>query len=283
MHYDLHNKQRELQAGRLSTYYAACDGTFVVRNAETNEIIEGNNILDCVKFKIEWTNTRFNDRTRGDVAKGSDEILFLSPASLCMEYYCFNLGTFDEHFKFLEGGILYVVGEPHLFWSLMIHRKATGKCFPPQPQGQKTWNWDSTWAAKEAQRIMTPVLQSPPGSTQRPHAASRSMSALSLLKGTSSSGSASSPPPFLSAIMNSEDHLMTVLPSWWTKCESFWTGALDRALLQNSATCMYFCTPVGCTVLASTCRGCHDTEYASAIAVIKGTVKGRRPSSHHSN
>ena len=201
----------------------------------------------------------------------------------------------DVHFKFLQGGILYLIGEPHLYWSLMIHRKATGKCFPPQPSGQHTWTWDKTWAALEAARMLNPLLSTTGASApHRPprsmHMTSRSMASLqifdqnSMVSGTAADlveviGEALL--PVLGSFPN-RNHLMEAgsLPLWWTRCEDLWGGSLHRAIAEDKVPCQFHCTPMSCLAAThgggpSACMAFHDEQYKHEIEVIQREAQAR--------
>lgn len=55
-------------------------------------------------------------------------------ASLAMELHMINRGIVDEY-KVLDGGLMYLIGEPQLFWPMMINYRLAGSCCPPFPPG----------------------------------------------------------------------------------------------------------------------------------------------------
>jgi hypothetical protein len=261
--------QQSMMEERLEAYTSACDGNFVVRDAVSGSQYMSNDIRDCTKVVIEWSNKR---KLQSFVRLESD-VLFLSPASLVMEMMSMTDGKLDKNFKYLEGGLLYLIGEPHLFWSMMIHRKAKGMCFPPQPDTQRTWSWAQTWAMLEMERLNGPVVAARGQSMLSSiNVKSRSLSALVLFENLRSPDSARAATlKFVAAARSNEDHLMTNLPSWWTECETLWSGVIDRAWRRSppTAACMFFCTPVGCMAGASSCVAFHDEQYKNEITKIK--------------
>lgn len=245
--------QQEIMQGRLDEFFAGLDGSFVVRLTETNEIVEGNSIPDSTKVNIEWTNSRNDVGTLNSV--GFREVLFLSPASVAVECYAMNLGV-DVHFKYLEGGILYVIGEPHIFWSMMIHRKSTrGQyCFPPPGPSASTWLEDDFWGMRELQRMIAPSQGGNMG--QRAiKSSSRSLGAVAMSRDRSL---------MVKFMMSAAS---PAVPSWWTDCELLWGGSLSR-VSGTKPLCMFFCTPVGCAA-GSACVGCHDEVWRESIEKIK--------------
>ena len=124
---------------------AGLKGRFVVKTERNGKVLKGNNMLDNSRCFVEWYN---DDGSRA----GSDVINFLRPASLALEMQVLNTGTIDTVYKHIEGGLAYIVGEPYLFWSMMIHRKATGMCFPPCAKDGGTWQ--NTWCFEELVRLM---------------------------------------------------------------------------------------------------------------------------------
>ena len=293
--------QQQMIVDRSHEFWGAVDGTFIVRNKKTNAVVDGNALPDGTKLTIEWTNTRPGGRN-GIVR---DDVLFLSPASLAMEMHSMTLGAVgkDTEFKYLEGGYLYLIGEPHLFWSMMIHRRATGLLFPPQPADQTLWSWSQTWPALEAARMarpLNPTSLSGLDGPRRIHLESRSLAALQMFN-------QHTPPAFALHLMSAtmgpvlagspntfapdcnEEMAAGALPEWWVRCEDLWGGALARALAavapdggagtggagggssNGVAPCMFHCTPLGCAFAASggTCHGYHDSQYRLEVEAVK--------------
>ncbi len=62
-----------------------------------------------------------------------------------------SMSTRDKECRFLEGGWLYLLGEPNVFWSLMIHRRLTSMntCLPPCKPGL---TWAKSWIVAEVER-----------------------------------------------------------------------------------------------------------------------------------
>jgi hypothetical protein len=196
--------------------------------------------------------------------------------------------------KYLEGGMLYLVAEPHIFWSLMIHRKATGRFLPPQPKGREVWTWAETYAAVEAARLAEPMFSSGVPRGTKLTIRSRSLAALQLFnKGNILHGTA---PAFVYTLLDAgaiptvsdvvgrseECELLMCegyLPTWWTECETFWEGAVARALAHDKAPCLFFCTPVGCKAAdfqSAPCGGYHDPQYQRELQAIKNAATRRR-------
>lgn len=261
--------QQDLMRDRMNEFFAGLDGTFTVVSNNIN--IDGNNIPDCSQIRINWRNTR-NDAGIQN-SSGERNILFLSSQSLVMELHAMNLKSVDEHYKYLEGGFLYLIGEPHLFWSLMIHRKSTSGqlCFPPPiVNPEKPWA-DDSWAVRELERIGNPIINrtTNTGISNSPlqiKIASRSLSTIAILNkneafndvllSLSSSSSIAAP-----------SMTVATLPKWWSDCEQLWGGVLAR-VTGNKPPCMFYCTPVGCGAGVG-CVGSHDQQWKAAIETIK--------------
>jgi len=293
--------QQDMIVDRSHELWAAVDGTFVVKDKATDAVVDGNALPDGTRVAIEWTNTRPGGR------RGADgDVLFLSPASLAMELHAMTMGTpgIDAEYKHLEGGLLYLTGEPHIFWSMMIHRRATGVFLPPQPAGQTLWTWSHTWPSMELARMTKPLtpasMAAVDTSRQKVHMQSRSLAALQFFQGQS-------PPAYAEHLMSAlgevedaatlgmdDNGVMAAgaLPDWWTRTELLWGGALARAVAATApggngegggggggggvAPCMFHCTPMGCVAVldGGTCQGFHDVQYKRDIEAIKGPRRG---------
>ena len=100
---------------------------------------------------VKWENTRPCIGTKS----GTIELNFLSSGSLVGEMVSMVNGVADSEWKYTEGGLLYLIGEHHIFWSLFIHYKATSLCFPASEPGM-SWTQHS-WLGKELVRTYTPL------------------------------------------------------------------------------------------------------------------------------
>ena len=217
-----------------------------------------------------------------------------------------NLGTVDPEFKFLEGGLLHISNEPHLFWSLMINWKFARKCFPqplppsPSPQKNSTLSLshslaqslslydaanaeeeeptlaDDCWAVKELDRCFVPMAKSSLAGGAPPK----------ILKSNSLA--------FCAVLKDEKDFLLidtlndapTELPGWWVDLEKLWGGLMERLEVEGDgslshieeereegkgkgkAPCLYYCTPAGCA-LGEVCVCVHDALWAVEIAIVK--------------
>lgn len=83
------------------------------------------------------------------------DIIYHSGASLALELATVNTGMIDGG-KMLEGGWLYLVGEPSMFWSAMINRRSYGRICPPAPEAGETFEND-TLAGRELNRMVATV------------------------------------------------------------------------------------------------------------------------------
>jgi hypothetical protein len=86
--------QQKMVLERSEEFFAGIDGNFVVRIAETDDIVTGNDIAECTLIKVRWTNSRLSTESDEGIPKaGEEETTFLSPASLAMELHCMSLGA----------------------------------------------------------------------------------------------------------------------------------------------------------------------------------------------
>lgn len=285
----LYESQQDLMKDRCSTFFAALDGHFIVSNTETQEILVGNSIKDCTPCTVKWTNQRTDNGILNH--HGTSDIIFLSPASIAMELVCMRDGTSDPQYKYLEGCWLYLIGESHLFWSMMIHKLATGLCLPLQTSVQmeaKLWKWDDIWCFKELEQIFE-TLQNGGNVNSSSNAnsseykvdvdpnspktkfKSRSLAAVAIVNGTK-----------MNRILPNTDEKPWLpctpdeLPFWWIEEQHLWGSCLERSIIHNKAPCMFYCTPRKCLAASNTtftCQCYHDDEWKNEITKIKTNIK----------
>jgi len=239
---------------------AGLKGRFVVKTERNGKVLKGNNMLDNSRCFVEWYN---DDESRG----GSDVINFLRPASLALEMQVLNTGTIDTVYKHIEGGLAYIVGEPYLFWSMMIHRKATGMCFPPCAKDGGTW--ENTWCFEELGRLMSNHEALAKNKHKLPQNSksklqSRSMACCCVIQNMIQA-------PAFPEVLTGGLLPVTVeaLPSWWRKLEMMWNEAMKKMLASEKCTCMFYLTPNGCAAGANPCIGIHEKEWKKVVEDIK--------------
>ena len=256
----LYTAQQDMLADRSHKVLAGLKGRFLVKREQNGKVLKGNNMLDNTRCVVEWYN---GDGSRG----GSDVINFLLPASLALEMQVLNTGTIDTVYKHIEGGLAYIVGEPYLFWSMMIHRKATGMCFPPCAKDDGTW--ENTWCFEELERLMAhhEALAKQKHKLPRNGGSklqSRSMACCCVIQNMIKA-------PAFPEVLTGELLPKTVeaLPSWWRKLETMWSGVMKRILASEKCTCMFYLTPSRCAAGANKCNGIHDKEWKKVVEDIK--------------
>ncbi len=258
--------QQNMLAERSEELFAGLEGRFVVKDAndETEILPSDSNDWMCGRqCTVEWESL-----ARGSVKHTFN---FLRPASLAVEIESNNDDNNGESidFKVLEGGILYLIGETHLFWSMMIHRRATGLCFPPGKVGEK---WGGTWCFREIDQFMTGLMAAssniPAGSRIRN--GSRSLAATVLLNKKLTGVT-------YIEVLDDERPIPTslkALPSWWKHLEEMWGGVLRRAEEHGKAPCMFHCTPKGCR--ATACCAVHDDVWKTGVGAVKMRAAANR-------
>ena len=205
---------------------------------------------------IKWENNRSD---RGRLESGVEEIHFMSSPSLALELHAICDGTVDAEFDYLKGGWCYLIGDPNIFWSLIIHKRTTGKILPPAQPGA---SWDDTYCANELLRMLSPLVDessaaistsTTPNPSHPVEKQSQSMAAISFIQ----LRHLRTHPMTLSAMVpcTQED-----LPEWWTALEKFWGGALKRAQMDDieGAPCMFYGRGV---CKAAGCRHWHDDRW----------------------
>jgi len=283
--------QQDMMLKRGAKFLTAMRGAFTVHEISTGLEIPNNCVVqEMAKCTAEWKDEDGVDQT--------EQFHFLSSPSLALEMHAMGFKNVDQHFKYLEGGFLYLIGEPHLFWSLMMHKRSTGLCFPPMTlaaarattggaeetsaragsgsvtgTGNAGFTWNDTWAMTEVERMTKPVRASlEQGELLITGGAglkfcSRSLAATMLLANRNFVellGPVTSLPPPATEV---------ALPGWWRDCEALWGSTLNSCLQRglgsisgsgsgsdSSGTfpCMFYCTPVGCRA-ASAATGSSST------------------------
>lgn len=260
--------QQDMLLERSNAFFAGVDGTFQIRDlSKQQHVIELSDLQNCQQYKVEWV----NQRDGSDVKGGQDEFMFLSPASLALEMHALTLGKADPHYKNLEGGFLYLEGESHLFWSMMIHLKQTGECLPYEVKTD--CKWEQTWCIQELEKMVSPMmangLTSGGGTMGRGTRTelkmnSRSLAMVEFMQQRNNDK--------MFDVKLDELYIPTdpaLLPEWWGECNTLWTSLLSRAGAEKRVPCMFDCTPSGCGAGEASCVGYHDDEYKAKITQIK--------------
>lgn len=259
--------QQDLLLERSGIFFAGADGTFQIRDLTSrHRVVELSHLQNCQQYQVEWLNHR-----EGAERKGQDEFMFLSAASLALEMHALTLGKADPHFKYLEGNFLYLVGEPHLFWSMMVHHKMTGMCLPFE--GQTHQKWEETWCIQELEKMVTPMMTRGLTGAQAPALKmnSRSLATVEFMQQKNNDN--------LFGVKLEELYIPTdaaLLPPWWGECNELWTSLLKRTLAAKGSDgasgrvpCMFDCCPSTCMAGEASCIGHHDLEFKTKIFQIK--------------
>ena len=61
---------------------------------------------------------------------GMQEMQYYDPASLAMEFHIIASHHSSDDLRIIDGGPLYMMGEPHLFFSAALHYASFGACCP---------------------------------------------------------------------------------------------------------------------------------------------------------
>ena len=261
--------QATLTSSRMCVWRAALQGTFSLLSClEAGGVDLG--VASCVtpltKIGVKWTDAETGNG-------GDTEITFLDAGSLAAELYACADGTVDD-FRVLDGGWLYLVGQPDLFWSAMAHRKESGcdLVLPPLPPTAEV-SWMEAFCMKELDRIAVLRLGARDNGVHlrdQPSLGSQSMAAT--LGGEFC----------IFGVMGGIDPAKRIpsrmkdRPKWWKEQEVLWGGGATRAKKQGKPQCMFYCTPIGCAQ-GSACEAWHDEIWKEDIERIKsegGGIKG---------
>jgi hypothetical protein len=174
-------------------------------------------------------------------------IRFKSSTSLALELHTICDGSVDTSYEYLSGGWSFLIGDANVFWSLMIHKKFSGKFLPPSPPGSK---WDESYCVNELVRMLEAAETTASGGIKV--AGSQSMSAISFIRLRHDGAHP------LKTNFDPVPSFEESLPEWWTTLETFYQGMWDRAVcsergLQPTAPCMFFC--------ADKCKAAQNCKY----------------------
>jgi hypothetical protein len=255
--------QQDMLVDRSNQFYAGVDGSFEVRAMSTKQVLELSDLKNCQQYEVEWFNGR---EGASDNIRGHAEVLFLSAASLALEMHALTMGKADPHFKYLEGNFLYLEGEPHLFWSMMIHRKQSGggACLPFEAKTDQ--KWEETWCIQELEKMVSPMMANglTPEKAGPLKMQSRSLAMVEFMQQRNNDN--------LFGVQLDELYIPTeesLLPKWWAGGNALWTSLLQRADAAGRVPCMFYCTPSGCVAGEAACVGHHDEEFKDKVCRIK--------------
>jgi len=271
---------------RIPLLRAVADGDYDVHIKSTRERHEGHasEILDCAKVFVKWGPRR--QRTTKD-------FLYFQPGSLACELLMRHKGrpqNVDEGlspFKELDGGLLYIAGEPDLFWPMVLNFKESGSVLPPCRPNTTV---DTLFMSTELDRMMQATVAARNAARsggQTVQCNSASLAAIELANGFDH--------PIMSAI-GEDDCLPSTpetLPDWWKSMAAFWNSALFRAGVPFAsgtepvatgprpsthtrvgrnlrAHCMFHCSPQGClrTQPGGVCCAWHDPAQVESLQEI---------------
>lgn len=260
--------QQQIVTDRTPQFWAAVHGTFDVVRADAPGVVcpPDEQIADGAHLEVRW---RHVDAATGAVlSRGvAPNIVFHNGASLAAELSAMALGAVDE-WRFVNGGWLYLIGEPPWFWSAMImRRQCGGRSIVPAPGPGLSVDEHTQWGRERAR------LHSAPGGVAGMLAGlqfrSRSMAAAAVLPGLAA--------PFTAEPSSLEPGAMPGAlpacdedrPSWWVDVDGFWGSQLERCVAAGRAPCMFYITEAGCRPGEAACAGVHDKDWAAKAVALK--------------
>lgn len=283
---------------RIPAFLAACAGTYDVIISSTGKIFKGSirDLADCTLLRVQYGKGRCRNFQTKDFR-------YHGPGSLAAELYALCNGRVAS-FKYLEGGILYLVGQAELFWPMVMHFREKGSTLPLSNPGISAL--ETSFYGRELDRIFAQMAgtlgtSSEWGNTHLqkglPHSKPmRSVRSESLAICQMMDRGAPTHP------IQDMDELPSMpeqVPLWWKTVANFWDTHLARCgmpagretELDNDANnnspcvssftacprpmCMFFCTPFGCQQSANgaTCAAWHDSWYKQSEMDIRNIEK----------
>ena len=256
--YAMRMQQTEMTMRRAG-FLAGIKGDFTVHSKRTHRLLPDNVIEDgkvCV--------LTYNDE---DIQSPvSVEFIFLSPASCAQELYSLQDGIGKPKYTCLRGGLLYMFGETNIFWSLMVHYKATGRCLPPCPM-EGTWT-GHTLAGRDLTRVYRPFESAAEegGASRLPPRGSRIDCRTKSYAAASFVASKGTHPCF--EYGDSLPVTANRLPPWWLQVERLWNASMAKCRELQRAPCMFYCGQMGC-LAGGSCNYFHDNAWKAAVKALR--------------
>ena len=265
------SEMQSIMSERFAMFRAGYQGSFTVtaRDRALGALPAPSAIPDGTVISIAW-----RDATSG--ASGSHEdVVFYSGASLAAELYAVGTGLADSH-RILEGGWLYLAGEPELFWSMLMHWRECGSVAPGAAAVMsEASSLDTTWG-RELQRYARQMRSaSQTGSLARGSSVMMPSRSLAFTLVGGAGRAAAELVPFLSM---REVPLHEARPAWWLEAAALWEAALTRAVARGKPPCMFWLTPAGSWHAEGVAGGCvaeHDEELRREVAGVKERMAAR--------
>ena len=256
--YDHESMLQGVLKERLPELYSAMNGHYTAR-VDGALVKSASSIADGAMVTLPWKDPRTG-------ASGRHEFVFYSGPTLAADLFVVSTGKIEDY-KMMNGGWLYLLGEPELAWSMLMHWRECGTVAPgAEARGMPVMK--STVWGRELERLTE--LYSRASTRVRGQAVSlpgRSIAATAALTRTLAPSL-----PFL----NMEDPLPAkseALPAWWVNAARPWNEALARISAGQAPSCMFYLAEVGRagqhTNADGLCAGCHDEEWQKSVAEIK--------------
>jgi hypothetical protein len=178
--------------------------------------------------------------------------------------YVLMTGVYGTQWKYVEGGIAYMAGEPDLFWSMGLLWRQFGTVLPDLP---KYSFLDETMVAKELDRMTSMV------SSGRTNISSACLAAVKTVEHMRIHPLDSHSLPWLDDVEepNGEskqgEYDETKQPQWYMDVAKIWDEALNEYRESNTLPCMFANTPFGCA--ARSCAYIHSESWRKTIEHLK--------------
>lgn len=196
---------------------------------------------------------------------------YYDPASLAIELHCVASQFNKDDFRISEGGLLYLMGEEHLWGSAALNFAAYGSCAPAPPPGSSVKNWDDTVFFRAVEQEMANV-QSRLSAGQRGGSIamqSRNQGVVIFMEQISSKTHPNFNPP-LPWVTDADSFPSTEaeVPGWWHRASEPWDRVL-RAMFEGggqleSLPCMFHATKAGPDGFGCAAAPCYDYSKCSA-------------------
>jgi hypothetical protein len=231
------------------------------------------------------------DRGQHRVA-GTLEFTYLDPATLAMEFHTMTTHLSPDDYKFIDGNILYLMGEYHLFGSAVINFMAAGSVAPVIPRNSAVRAWADCASTRDLARFAAEV-QEMGRQGLRNRQVPRGSNILTTTAMINGRGESEKVLPWMSYEGDFPLRGQAELPGWWKRAVGPWDSAMaiifEGGGSSETIPCMFFASQAdpkgnGCALdpgfdySASGITPCqlrHDEEWLNRCRVVRRRTPSR--------
>ncbi|KAJ3060569.1 hypothetical protein HDU98_003492, partial [Podochytrium sp. JEL0797] len=188
------------------------------------------------------------------------------------ELFVVAIGNLVDDWRYLEGGLPYLAGDPKLFLSMVLLWRQCGTCLPPVAASRASQGYEDTISGKELETLPARLQNQPRNSTLSLESESMAFLMTTSLFKSLGPHQEQFPLPWLFTTDDGASLLLPTtaeeIPKWWRELGVFWDAALGRYIESKRLPCMWQLTPIGCQA-AQACPHVHDNAYRKGVEKLK--------------